>query len=562
MSSIPQTYKAVILGRANSSFSLKDVDLKHPIKGQILVKVLACGVCYGDSAVEAGAFGDVFPLTPGHELIGDVVEIGQDVTGFQVGERVGGPWHGGHDGSCRQCQRGLFQMCDNAAINGVSRSGGFAEYVLLRAEAVVRVPRESDPAEVAPLLCAGVTVFNGIRKLHVEQGALVAVQGLGGLGHLAVQYASNMGYEVVAISSGDEKAQFAKELGAQHYINASIVDAAAELTKLGGASIIVQTAPNPKAVGSLIGGLAAQGKLLSLAPVGPAEVDTVALVTKGASVVGWPSGHALDSEEAIAFAIRHGIRCLIKKYPLADVQSAVDDLRAGFGVYHAPAVEKYFNDDVRIQREYYSEVEYLLRQRLPGVKKVVIFDHTIRRRDVSSVRQPVQLVHIDQTPSAAKARMHRHLSAEDVEAFSTSRFQIVNVWRPIKHPASDTPLAVIDWRSMAPEDLVKVDLLYPDPTNATSFLDSESTSTSGYEVKGEQYAVAPNKNHRFYYMKNMSPNEVMFIKCFDSESSQMTQGRTDIAHGSGHTAFIDPATPADAPARQSIEVRCLVFYNQ
>ncbi|CAM1504885.1 Fc.00g024760.m01.CDS01 [Cosmosporella sp. VM-42] len=329
MSSLPKTYKAVVIDKANAPFDLKDVELKHPAKGQVLVKVLACGVCFSDLATVGGHMGDVFPRVPGHEIVGDVVEVGEGVSNFKGGERVGGPWHGGHDGQCRQCQRSQFQMCDAKAVNGVTQDGGFAEYVLLRTEAVVRVPKEIDPAEAAPLLCAGVTVFNGIRKLHVEQGDIVAVQGLGGLGHLAVQFANKMGYEVVVLSSGDDKADFAKQLGAHHYINTKTKDAPAELMKLGGASIIVQTAPNPQVIGALVGGLAPGGKLLSLAPVGPVEFNTAILVGKGASVHGWPSGHALDSEEAIRFAITHNVKCMIEKYPFADVQKAVDSLKAG-----------------------------------------------------------------------------------------------------------------------------------------------------------------------------------------------------------------------------------------
>lgn len=329
MSSLPKTYKAVVLQSANTPMTLVDVELKHPTKGEVLVKVLACGVCFSDVATASGHMGDVFPRVPGHEIVGDVVEVGEGVTRFKGGERVGGPWHGGHDGECRQCQRGQFQMCENEAINGVNRDGGFAEYVLLRAEAVVRVPKEIDPADAAPLLCAGVTVFNGIRKLGIEQGALVAVQGLGGLGHLAVQFANTMGYEVAVLSSGDEKSAFAKQLGAHHYINTKTSDTSAELMKLGGASIIVQTAPNPKVMSPLVAGLAPGGKLLSLAPVGAVPIDTVALVMKGASVQGWPSGHALDSEEAIRFAMVHNVKCMIEKYPFAKVQDAVDSLIAG-----------------------------------------------------------------------------------------------------------------------------------------------------------------------------------------------------------------------------------------
>jgi len=303
--------------------------LERPKDGEVLVKVLACGVCHTDAFLKEGNLPNPWPIVPGHELDGDVVAVGEGVERQKVGDRVGGPWHGGHDNTCKTCQKGQFQMCDNELVNGYTKDGGFAEYVLLRQEAVVRIPKEADPAEVAPLLCAGVTVFNGIRKMHVEQGALVAVQGLGGLGHLAVQYANQMGYEVAVLSSGDDKADFAKKLGGHHYINTKEKDAAAELMKLGGAAIIVQTAPNPKAISPLVSGLAIGGHLLSLAPVGPVEVNSSVLLGKGASFTGWPSGHALDSEETIRFAQQHGVECMIEKYPLADVQKAVDDLIAG-----------------------------------------------------------------------------------------------------------------------------------------------------------------------------------------------------------------------------------------
>lgn len=329
MVSLPTTYKAVVLAEANASFELREVTLRHPGPGQVLVKVIACGVCFSDISLAAGHMGNVFPRTPGHELVGDIAELGEGVHHFAVGQRVGGPWHGGHDGNCRQCRRGQFQMCEHQEITGVTQDGGFAEYVLLRQEAVVRVPRDMNPAEAAPLLCAGVTVFNGIRKMHVEQGAIVAVQGLGGLGHLAVQYANKMGYEVVVLSSGGEKAAFAKELGAHHYINTKSADGPAELAQLGGASIIVQTAPSPEIIGKLVHGLAPGGKLLCLAPVGGVEFDTDAMVSGARSVHGWPSGHAIDSEEAIKFAQEHGIKCMIEEYGLKHVQEAIDNFLEG-----------------------------------------------------------------------------------------------------------------------------------------------------------------------------------------------------------------------------------------
>ncbi|KAI1102474.1 alcohol dehydrogenase [Jackrogersella minutella] len=327
--SLPKTFKAAVIEAAGKPIVLKDIELKQPGPKQILVKVLACGVCHTDVFEQGGFLGNEFPRIPGHEIVGDVVAVGSDVAKFKGGERVGGPWHGGHDATCRQCARGQFQMCDNAQVNGVTMDGGYAEYVLLREEAVVRVPPDADPAETAPLLCAGVTVFNSMRKMHVEQGNTVAVQGVGGLGHLAIQYANRMGYHTVAISSGVSKRDFALKLGAQAYIDTSKVDPVEALQALGGAAMIVATAPNPKAISPLVGGLQAGGKLVVLAPVGPVEFNTGTLVSKGASVHGWPSGHALDSEEAIRFSRDHGVKCLIEKVPLADVAKAMEDCQSG-----------------------------------------------------------------------------------------------------------------------------------------------------------------------------------------------------------------------------------------
>lgn len=254
------------------------------------------------------------------------VTSARELTRFQTSSLTS---YTGHDGTCRSCQRGVFQTCDNEEINGVTMDGGYAEYVLLRAEAAVRIPDTVDPAEAAPLLCAGVTTFNSMRRMGVMQGDLVAVQGLGGLGHLAVQFASKMGYEVVAISSGGDKRDFATKLGAHHYIDTSKEDPVKALMKLGGAAMICSTAPHAKAVSPLVGGLAPQGKLIVLAPLGPVEFDTATMVTKAASVHGWPSGHALDCEETISFAGTHGVKCMIEKFPLDKVQEAFEHMTSG-----------------------------------------------------------------------------------------------------------------------------------------------------------------------------------------------------------------------------------------
>jgi D-arabinose 1-dehydrogenase-like Zn-dependent alcohol dehydrogenase len=329
MTSLPKTYKAAVFEKADAPFAIKDFDTPQPKQGEILIKVIACGICHSDAGVCSGAFGNSFPIIPGHEVIGDIVAVGDGESKWKVGNRVGGAWHGGHDGTCKQCQRGQFQMCKNAVVNGVTRNGGYAEYLILRTEAAVDVPMDVDPVEYAPILCAGVTVFNSIRVQKIVAGDIVAVQGLGGLGHLAVQYASKMGYKVVALSSGDSKRDFAKKLGAHEYINTSEVDPAKKLMEMGGAALIVCTAPNPKAIGPLTGGLESGGKVLVLAPCGNIEVATLDLISKAASVCGFPSGHALDSEEAIAFTKLHGIRCMVEKFPLKDVQKAYDHMVSG-----------------------------------------------------------------------------------------------------------------------------------------------------------------------------------------------------------------------------------------
>ena len=220
-------------------------------------------------------------------------------------------------------------MCSNEAINGVTRDGGYGEYVTLRTEAVVSVPKELDPAEAAPLLCAGVTVFNSLRKQNITPGDIVAVQGLGGLGHLALQFTSKMGFRTVAISSSDSKRKFAKDLGAHDYIDTSQGDVGEQLQKMGGASCIILTAPNPKVVPPLVNGLGIQGKIIILAPVGEVSINTIPMIGKGLSVGAWPSGHALDSEEAIAFAMTHGVKCMVEKFPFDKANEAMDHMMSG-----------------------------------------------------------------------------------------------------------------------------------------------------------------------------------------------------------------------------------------
>ncbi|KAL8770845.1 MAG: hypothetical protein Q9209_003496 [Squamulea sp. 1 TL-2023] len=349
---LPKTYKAAIFKQANEKLTIEDVELKQPEQGQVLIKVLATGVCHSDVMVQNGAFGSSYPIVPGHEMIGTVVAVAEGEKKWKVGDRVGGPWHGGHDGIshdtwpklavidwfqgiCKACNRGLFQMCGNATVNGVFRDGGYAEYCILRSEATVSIPPDVDPAAFCPLLCAGVTVFNSMRQQHIPPGEIVAVQGLGGLGHLAVQYAAKMGYRVVALSSSGAKEKFAKDLGASDYIDGSKEDQAEALQKLGGASMIVSTAPSAETIGQLVGGLGILGKLLILAPCGDVTINTVPMLMKGLSVTSWPSGHAMDSEEAISFARLHDVNCMIEKFPLEKANEAYEHMLNGKARFRA-----------------------------------------------------------------------------------------------------------------------------------------------------------------------------------------------------------------------------------
>ncbi|EXJ94221.1 hypothetical protein A1O1_02614 [Capronia coronata CBS 617.96] len=326
---LPKDYKVAIFEKKGEPLTFKQVPLELPKSGEVLVKVLACGICHSDAAVQHGVFGNSFPIIPGHEIIGDVVAVPDTEKRWKEGDRVGGPWHGGHDGTCKACQRGLFQMCDNELINGVTKSGGFAEYVTLRTEAVVSVPDDVDPAEFCPLLCAGVTVFNGLRRQNVLPGSVVAVQGLGGLGHLALQYTSKMGYRTVAISSSSAKKDFAMQLGAHDYIDASKGDIAAQLQALGGAACVIFTAPNQELIPPLLQGLGPMGKILVLAASAPVEINTASMIQKGLSISAWPSGHALDSEEAIEFARVHNVNVMIEKFPLEKANEGLEKMVSG-----------------------------------------------------------------------------------------------------------------------------------------------------------------------------------------------------------------------------------------
>ncbi|PGH23127.1 hypothetical protein AJ80_02756 [Polytolypa hystricis UAMH7299] len=336
MSNLPETYKRATFKEAGGPLTIESVNMELPAKGQILAKVEACGVCHSDIFAQKNAYGAGFPRVPGHEVIGHVAAVGEDVQGWKVGDRIGGPWHGGHDGTCKACQKGLFQMCDNEAINGITRDGGYGQYCTLRAEAAVRIPTNVDAAEYAPILCAGVTVFNSMRNMRVPPGSTVAIQGLGGLGHLALQYANKFGYRVVALSRHGKKEKFARELGAHEYIDESKAgDLGEALQRLGGADMIVVTAPGKQSLTPLLKGLGCLGKLLILGVPGEVPLDTIPMIRYGLSVHAWPSGHAMDSEDAIAFTELEHINCMVERFPLEKANEAFDAMLKGIVRFRA-----------------------------------------------------------------------------------------------------------------------------------------------------------------------------------------------------------------------------------
>jgi len=319
------------VGKAGGAFELVERDIPVPGPGEIRIKVQACGVCHSDSATKEGIFPFIaYPRVPGHEVAGVVDEIGPGVTDWKKGERVGAGWHGGHCFVCESCRRGDFITCQYEQINGVTRDGGYGQYMIARHEAVARMPESLNAAEAGPLLCAGITTFNALRNSGAGPGDLVAVQGIGGLGHLGVQYAAKFGYRTVGIGRGPENGTLAKKLGAVAYIDSKAANAAEELQKLGGAKVIMATAPNSKAMSELVDGLKPGGELLTIGVSGePLEISLTPLIMGKRRVQGWPSGTAMDSEDTLRFSEMTGVRPMIEKYPLAKVNDAYERMMSG-----------------------------------------------------------------------------------------------------------------------------------------------------------------------------------------------------------------------------------------
>ena len=324
------TMKVVQVPKAGADFEMVERDIPTPGPGHVRIRVQACGVCHSDVLTKEGWPGLVYPRVPGHEVAGVIDDAGPGVTQWTNGQRVGVGWHGGHDGTCLACRRGDFVNCANGKVTGLSYDGGYQEYMIAPVEAVVRMPESLHPVEAAPLLCAGITTFNALRHSGARPSDLVAVQGIGGLGHLGIQFAQKFGYRVAAIGRGPENAALARKLGASIYIDSVATNAAAELQKLGGARVILATAPSSKAMSALVDGLGANGRMMVVgASTDPIEVTPVQLIFGNRSVQGWASGIPTDSEDTLRFAELTGVRPMIERYPLAKAGDAYARMMSG-----------------------------------------------------------------------------------------------------------------------------------------------------------------------------------------------------------------------------------------
>ena len=323
--------KVAQVPKRGAEFELVEREIPQPGPGHVRIRVLACGVCHSDVYTKEGLYpGITYPRVPGHEVAGEIDELGPGVSHWKKGQRVGVGWHGGQDGTCLACRRGDFANCPNAKTTGVSFDGGYAEYMIAPAEAVAAMPESLDPALAAPLLCAGVTTFNALRHSGALPSDLVAVQGIGGLGHLGIQFAQKFGYKVAAVGRGPENAALAKELGAHVYIDSAATNAAAELQKLGGARVILATAPSSKSMSVLIDGLGANGRMVVVgATPDPIEAAPIQLIQGKKNIQGWYSGIATDSEDTLRFAELTGVRPMIEQYPLVKAAEAYAHMMSG-----------------------------------------------------------------------------------------------------------------------------------------------------------------------------------------------------------------------------------------
>ncbi len=324
--------RAMQVPQPQGPFELVERDIPEPGAGWVRIKVQACGICHSDSFTKEGTWPGIdYPRVPGHEVAGLIDALGEGVAGWETGQRVGVGWHGGHCGYCDSCRRGDFITCQNAPlVPGISYDGGYADYMVAPAGALALIPPELTPVEAGPLMCAGITTFNALRHSGAQPGDLVAILGIGGLGHLAVQFAAKMGFATVAIARGQDKGPLAQQLGARHYLDSTAQDVAAALQKLGGAKVIFSTVTKSQAMAAVLDGLGIDGKLVVIgAAFEPLEVPPTLLIMRRLAITGWPSGRSIDSQDTMAFSVLTGVRSMSEVYPLERAPEAYERMMSG-----------------------------------------------------------------------------------------------------------------------------------------------------------------------------------------------------------------------------------------
>lgn len=323
--------RAVQVPRPKGPLEVVEREIPEPKPGSVRIKVQACGICHSDSLTKDGLMpGLQYPRVPGHEVIGVVDAVGQGVAQWKPGQRVGVGWHAGHCGYCNNCSRGDFFACQTSTlVSGLTFDGGYADYMVAPAEGIAAIPEELSAVEAAPLMCAGITTFNCLRNSGARSGDVVAILGLGGLGHLGVQYAAKMGFRTVGIARGKDKEPLAMKLGAHHYIDSQSQDPAAELLKLGGAKVILATATNAEAMSAVSGGLGVNGTLMIIGAVPSMQISPIQLLMGRQSVKGWYSGMAIDSQDTLAFSVLSGVRAMNEVYPLEKAPEAYERMMSG-----------------------------------------------------------------------------------------------------------------------------------------------------------------------------------------------------------------------------------------
>ncbi len=323
--------RVVQVTQPNGPFELVEREIPEPAPGWVRIKVEACGICHSDSLTKQGIFpGIQYPRVPGHEVAGVVDAVGAGVVGWTEGQRVGVGWHGGYCGHCEPCRRGDFFACQWGQVTGITYDGGYADYMVAHSSALALLPEELSAVEAGPLVCAGVTTFNSLRNSGARPGDVVAILGLGGLGHLGVQFAAKMGFNTIAIARGSDKEPLARQLGAHHYIDSQVEDVAAELVKMGGAKVVLATVTNAQAMSATLGGLGINGKLLVLgAPHEALEVSAFPLIAGCRSIAGWYSGTSIDSQDTLSFSTLTGVRAMTEVYPLERAAEAYERMMSG-----------------------------------------------------------------------------------------------------------------------------------------------------------------------------------------------------------------------------------------